>query len=166
MHIKINKNYLTYNSCKVKCAVGKNGIGYKKNEGDLITPIGKFKVKFILYRKDRIKKLKTKLKKFVISKNMGWCDDPKSTNYNKLVRLPFNYGYEKLFLRENIYDIILVLNYNMAPVKKKKGSAIFIHIANKNYKKTHGCVAVSKVSLLKIIKNLKKGSKIMIGSQI
>ena len=55
---------------------------------------------------------------------------------------------------------------NINPIIKGKGSAIFIHIANKNYKKTHGCVAVSKVSLLKIIKNLKKGSKIMIGNQI
>ena len=29
MHILINKNYLTYNKLKVKCAIGK-GINYKK----------------------------------------------------------------------------------------------------------------------------------------
>ena len=55
MHILINKNYLTYNKLKVKCAIGKKGIGYKKKEGDLITPKGQFKIKYILYRKDRVK---------------------------------------------------------------------------------------------------------------
>ena len=119
MHILINKNYLTYNKLKVKCAIGKKGINYKKKEGDLVTPIGQFKIKYILYRKDKVK-ISTKLKKKVIEKNMGWCDDPKSSHYNKLVRLPFAYKHEKLFKKENIYDIILVLNYNMNPVKKIK----------------------------------------------
>ena len=75
---------------------------------------------------------------------MGWCDDPKSIHYNKLVKLPFVYNHEKLFKKENIYDIILVLNYNMNPVKKNKGSAIFIHVAKNNFKKTEGCVAIKK----------------------
>ena len=118
MHILINKNYLTYNKLKVKCTIGKKGIGYKIKEGDLITPKGEFKIKYILYRKDRVK-ISTKLKKKVIKKNMGWCDDPKSKQYNKLVKLPFSYNCEKLFKKENTYDIILVLNYNMNPVKKK-----------------------------------------------
>jgi L,D-peptidoglycan transpeptidase YkuD (ErfK/YbiS/YcfS/YnhG family) len=119
MHILINKKYLTYNQYKVKCAVGKRGIGLKKKEGDLITPVGQYKIRYLLYRKDRIKKIQTKLRKIIIKKNTGWCDDPKSQKYNKLINLPFNYSYEKLFIKENIYDIILVLNYNMNPVKKK-----------------------------------------------
>ena len=49
MHILINKNYLTYNKLKVKCAIGKKGIGYKKKEGDFVTPRGEFKIKYILY---------------------------------------------------------------------------------------------------------------------
>ena len=77
---------------------------------------------------------------------MGWCDDPKSKDYNKLVNLPFNYSYEKLYKKENVYDILLVLNYNMAPTKKNKGSAIFIHVAKKNYKKTEGCIGLKKSS--------------------
>ena len=50
---------------------------------------------------------------------MGWCDDPKTKKYNKLITTPFKYSYEKLYKKENIYDLILVLNYNMNPVKKK-----------------------------------------------
>ena len=150
---------------KAKCAIGKRGIDNKRKEGDLITPKGKYKIKYILYRKDRIKRIQSKIKKIAITKNMGWCDDPKSRDYNKLIKLPINYRYEKLYRKENIYDLILVLNFNMRPIVKKKGSAIFIHIAKKNYKKTEGCVAVNKVSLLKIIKKLKNNTKVLIENQ-
>ena len=148
----------------MKCAIGKKGIGRKKKEGDLITPKGQFKIKLILYRKDRVK-LKTKLKKVAIQKNMVWCDDPKSQRYNQLVKLPFNFRHEKLYKKENIYDIVLVLNFNMSPAKKNKGSAIFIHVAKKNYKKTEGCVAIRKSELLKIVGELETKTKVKIFDQ-
>jgi len=122
----------------------------------LITPIGIFKIKFILFRKDRIKSFKTAVKKISINKKFGWCDDPKSMEYNKLIKYPFKNSFEKLYRKDNIYDLILVLNYNMNPVKKNKGSAIFIHVAKRNFNKTKGCIAIKKNELLKIIKNLKK----------
>ena len=162
MHILINKKYLTLDNYKAKCALGKRGIGYKRKEGDLITPKGTYKVKYILYRKDRVKKIQTKIKKIAIRKDMGWCDDPKSRDYNKLIKLPYAYSYEKIFRKENNYDIILILNYNMNPVIKNKGSAIFIHIAKKNYKKTEGCIALKKAHLLKITKDLKNNTKVLI----
>ena len=107
MHIIINKNHLTYKNFKVKYALGKKGIGIKKEEGDLITPIGTYRIRYVLYRKDRIKSFKTKLKKIVIKKSMGWCDDPKSKQYNQLIKIPSKYFYEKIFKKENIYDIVL-----------------------------------------------------------
>ena len=165
MHIIINKKYLTYNNYKVKCSIGKRGIGRKTKEGDLITPKGKYTIKYILYRKDRVKKIQTKIKTIVIRNNMGWCDDPKSKNYNKLIKLPSAFGHEKLFKKENVYDIILVLNYNMNPVVKNKGSAIFIHIVKGNYKRTEGCIALKKIHLLKILKILKKNTKVKIENQ-
>ena len=146
MHIIVNKNYLTYKNYKAKCAIGKRGIGNKKKEGDLITPKGLYKIKCVLYRKDRIKKVMSKIKKIIIKKNMGWCDDPRSKAYNKIIKLPSNFSYEKLYRKNNIYDIILVLNYNMNPIIKNKGSAIFIHISKKNYKKTEGCIGLKNTS--------------------
>ena len=165
MHITIKNKFLNYNNYKVKCALGKRGIKKKKKEGDLITPKGLFKVNYILYRKDRIKKLKTKLKKIIIKKNMGWCDDPNSSKYNQLITKPFKFSHESLYKVNNTYDIILVLNYNMNPIKNKKGSAIFIHIAKKNYSKTEGCVAINKKTLLKIIKEIKINTKVKISDQ-
>ena len=129
MHILINKKYLIYKNYKAKCAIGKRGIGNKIKEGDLITPKGNYKIKFILYRKDRVKKIQSKIKKIVIKKNMGWCNDSRSKDYNKIIKLPTSYTFEKLYKKENIYDIILVLNYNMNPITKNIGSAIFIHVA-------------------------------------
>ena len=165
MHILINKKFLTYNNYKVKCAIGKRGIGNKKKEGDFITPKGNFRIKYILYRKDRIKRIRSKFKKIIIKKNMGWCDDPRSKNYNKLIRIPSKFNYEKLYKKENIYDIILVLNYNMKPIIKNKGSAIFIHVAKRNFEKTEGCVAIKKIYLLQILNKLKKNTKVKIVSQ-
>ncbi len=93
---------------------------------------------------------------------MGWCDDPKSKKYNKLVKLSSLNKCEKLYKKENIYDIIIVLDYNMKPVVKNKGSAIFIHVAKKNYNKTKGCVALKKVHLLRIIEKLKTNTRVKI----
>ena len=162
MHISINNKYLFDGYYKVKCAVGKRGIGKKFKEGDEITPKGRYKVNFILYRKDRVSYLPTKISKYIIKKNMGWCDDPISKNYNKLVKFPFRYSAEKLYRRDNIYDIILVLNYNLKPTIKNKGSAIFIHISKKNYKFTRGCIAVSKKDLKRIVKHINKKTIIKI----
>ena len=105
---------------------------------------------------------KTKLKKFAIEKNMGWCDDPKSLKYNKLIKLPSRFRAEKLYRSNNIYDIILVLDFNLNPTVKGKGSAIFIHIANKKYKSTAGCVAINKKDMKKILKKINKNTVVSI----
>ena len=162
MHIYVSKKYLTYQNNKVKCAIGKRGIGKKQKEGDQITPRGTFKIKNILYRKDKINYLRSVIKKTPIKKNMGWCDDPKSKDYNKLIKYPFNYKSEKLYRSNNIYDIILVLDFNINPIKKNKGSAIFIHISNNNYSPTQGCIAIKKKELIKLIKFIDKKTKIII----
>ncbi len=93
---------------------------------------------------------------------MGWCDDPKSKKYNKLIKLPFKGSFEKLYRKDNTYDIILVLNYNLNPVRKGKGSAIFIHVAKKDFKNTLGCIAVSKKNLLKIVKKINSSTQVNI----
>lgn len=161
--IIINKSgYLKYKNLIFKCAIGKAGIGKKKKEGDKITPIGTYKIINIYYREDRIKKISTKFRLTKIKKNMGWCDDPRSEKYNQLIKSPSKYRHEKLFRKDNIYDLVMVLNYNTSPIIKNKGSAIFIHIAKKNYKKTLGCIALKKTHLIKLVKKINKRTKIII----
>jgi len=161
--IIINKSgHLKYKNLKFRCSLGKAGIGKKKREGDNVTPTGTFKIVKIYYRSDRVKKISSKLRLIEITKNMGWCDDPNSKNYNKLINLPSKYSHEKLFKKNNIYNVIVVLNYNMKPVIKNKGSAIFIHIAKKNYRPTQGCIALKKNDLLKLLSKIRKNIKIKI----
>ena len=59
MHIIIKNKYLIFDDYRVKCAIGKRGIKIKKKEGDLITPKGTYSLSKLLYRKDRVKNLKT-----------------------------------------------------------------------------------------------------------
>ena len=96
---------------------------------------------------------------------MGWCNDPNSKSYNRLIKYPIKSTFEKLFRKDNIYDVIIVLNYNMKPIKKKKGRAIFIHVAWKNLKKTEGCIALKKTQLIKIIKKVKVNTYVKIVDQ-
>ena len=161
--IIINKyGLLKYKNLKFKCALGKAGISEKKKEGDFITPKGKYKIIKVYYRADRIKKIKTNFRLYQIKKNMGWCDDPLSKNYNKLIKLPSIFSHEKLYRKDKLYDLILVLNYNFKPIIKNKGSAIFIHIANKNYKKTMGCIGLKKKDLIFILNDIKKNITVKI----
>ena len=156
MHIYIKNKKLFINNYKVKCAIGKRGIHVKKKEGDYVTPKGMFKITTIMYRKDRISELKTNINTLSIQKKMGWCNDPRSNHYNKMIKFPFNFSAERLYRHDNVYDILCVLNFNSNPVRKNKGSAIFIHIAKKNYKDTEGCIAINKKDMKNIIKLINK----------
>ena len=162
MHIKLKNKKLLFKDYKIKCAIGKRGISIKKREGDNCTPKGTFKFLRVFYRGDKNKNIHTKLQKTLIEKNMGWCDDSRSKKYNRLVRYPFKFRSEKIHRRDNIYDIFIVINYNYKPVKKFKGSAIFLHIAKKNYKPTRGCIAIKKKHLIILLKLINKKSKLII----
>jgi L,D-peptidoglycan transpeptidase YkuD (ErfK/YbiS/YcfS/YnhG family) len=162
MIIVKESGYLTFKNLNFRCTLGKAGIGKKIREGDSITPRGIFKLVKVFYRADQIKNLETSLKKIRIKKNMGWCDDPKSKFYNKLIRLPSNFGYEKLYRSDRLYDLVVVLNYNLNPIIKNKGSEIFIHVAKKTLKKTQGCIALNKKNLINLLSLIKKNTKIKI----
>ena len=161
--IVINKSgYLKYKNLKFKCAFGKAGVGVKKREGDNITPKGNFRIIKVFYRKDKIKKLLTKINLIEIKKKMGWCTDPNSKDYNTQVKLPTKFNHEKLYRSDSLYDLILFINYNTNPIIKNKGSAIFIHVAKRNYNPTGGCIALKKKDLIHLLKLIKKNTKVFV----
>ncbi len=156
-----NKEYLIVDEFKFKCSIGKKGLKSKKIEGDHSTPIGVFKIGKVYYRSDRVKKPDTILKTKTIKKNMGWCDDPSNKYYNQEIVLNKKNTGEKLFRKDNTYDILIVIEYNTYKTKPFKGSAIFIHLT-KNYAPTEGCIALKKNDLLILLKIINKNSKIKI----
>jgi len=162
MIIVKKSGYLKYKNLKYRCALGKAGVNKKIKEGDGITPRGIFKITKIYYRVDKIKSVKTKLKKIKITKNMGWCDDPNSRFYNRQIKLPSKFSHENLYRNDDLYDLVAVLDYNTNPIIKNKGSAVFLHIAKNSYKKTEGCIALKKEHLINILMKIKKNTKIKI----
>ena len=157
-----NKGTLIYDDFKFKCCIGKNGFTRNKIEGDGKTPIGKFSLGNLYYRKDRKHKPKTNLKIIEIKKNMRWCNDIKSKDYyNKLIDLNPNIKGEKLFRRDYKYDFFIPIKYNWANPTLRKGSAIFIHLT-KNFKSTAGCIALAEKDFLILVRLLKRNTKIKI----
>ena len=158
-----NKETLLFDDFKFKCSIGKKGFNKEKKEGDETTPKGLFDLGNIYYRADRVPKPDSKVKKIVIKKNMGWCDDSKSKYYNKIIKIKknLNIGYEKLFRKDSKYDYLILIKYNYKKIKKNKGSAIFIHLT-KNYLPTKGCIALQKKDFLILCKLINKKTKIKI----
>ena len=159
--IIIEKDTLLYDEFKFKCSIGKNGKTSKKIEGDNKTPKGLYTLGPLYYRKDRLPKLSTKLKKIEIMKNFGWCDDVKSKFYNKPIKTNINVRHEKLYRNDKKYDLLIPIEYNSKRPKKNKGSAIFLHLTS-NYKKTQGCVAIKEKDMLILLELINKKTKIKI----
>ncbi len=158
-----NKETLLIDEFIFRCCVGKKGFSRNKKEQDFKTPIGIFDLGNIYYRPDKIEKPKCKIKTIPIKRNMGWCDDPKSKYYNKLVKIKKNLkiSYEKLYRKDSKYDFFILIKYNYKRTLKNKGSAIFLHLT-KNYSPTKGCIAIKKKDFLILIKLINKKTKIKI----
>ena len=154
-----NKDTLIVDEFKLKCCIGKKGISKNKHEGDLTTPYGKYMLGKLYWRQDKVKKPITKLTCKKIKKNMVWCNDSKSTNYNKEIKINKKFKYEKIFRKDYKYDLLIPIYYNYFKPKKYSGSAIFLHLT-KNFKPTLGCIALKKKDFLILLKLINKKTKI------
>ena len=92
---------------------------------------------------------------------MGWCHNINSRKYNQEIKFLNYLETENLFRKDYKYDIFIVINYNTNPVKRRRGSAIFLHLT-KNYRPTKGCIAITKKNLIYLIKKINKKTKIKI----
>ena len=160
--IIVTNKVLKYKNFLYKCAIGKNGITNSKIEGDKCTPSGIYSIEKIYYREDRLSMPKLDFQSIPINKNSGWCDDIRSTYYNKFIKFPFSYSAEFLYREDDIYNIICIISYNINPIIKNKGSAIFLHVANSNYSGTAGCLALKQDDLIELLQNIHLDTKINI----
>jgi L,D-peptidoglycan transpeptidase YkuD (ErfK/YbiS/YcfS/YnhG family) len=154
---------LAFEGFSMRCSVGRSGFIRNKREGDGGTPIGTWPVRRVFYRADKIAKPETKLRLVEIGPADGWCDAPNDPNYNRLVKLPYPASAEDMWRDDDIYDVVVELGYNDDPVVPGKGSAIFLHLARKDYSPTAGCVAVALKDMRAILKRCAPGVEIQIG---
>lgn len=147
------------------CRIGRAGFvdGTLGREGDQKTPLGDYRVRFGLYRGDRLPGPPPSEVTFhSILKLDGWCDDSSDPAYNRFIRLPYQASYEKLWREDCVYDIVLVIDHNDSPPEPDLGSAVFIHIAQPDDRQTLGCVALTPEVMLQLLKRLKTGTPIKI----
>ncbi len=134
-----------------RAALGARGVLAFKEEGDEATPAGVLPLRRVLYRADRLRPPDCTVPLEPIGQTDGWCDDPAHRDYNRMVRLPHDGRYEELWRADGLYDVIGVLGWNDAPVERKRGSAIFLHVAKPDYAPTKGCVALARPDLLRVL---------------
>lgn len=142
---------LQWNGRQFRCALGRGGVRRDKAEGDGATPVGRWRLRAVFYRPDRIEPPQTDLIVRPLADDDGWCDDPSDDGYNRHIKKPFGAGHENLWRDDHVYDLIVILGHNDSPPIAGKGSAIFMHVAKPDFSPTEGCVALSLGDLLWVI---------------
>jgi L,D-peptidoglycan transpeptidase YkuD (ErfK/YbiS/YcfS/YnhG family) len=134
-----------------RCALGHSGIGRAKREGDGLTPVGVYPALAAFWRADRLSRPRVGLPLSAIMPDQGWCEVPADRNYNRPVKLPYPASTESMRRDDHLYDIVLDLAWNRRPIRKGKGSAIFLHLARPGYSPTQGCIGLARDDLLKLL---------------
>lgn len=144
------------------CRLGRSGLSADKREGDGATPIGRWPLRAVLYRADRVARPQTSLPVRAIAADDGWCDAPADDDYNRPVRLPHPASCETLWREDHLYDVLVVLGHNDNPPKPGLGSAIFLHVAPPEGKPTQGCVALALEDLLTVLQRCQPGDHLVV----
>lgn len=155
--IKVNGGARTF-----EVAIGRNGRGAIKREGDGKSPIGLWHPRQVFYRADKIQRPQTRLPLTPLSPEDGWCDAPDDRNYNRPITHPYPASAERLWREDEMYDIIVELDHNQCPRVRNGGSAIFMHIAKPAMSPTEGCLAFKEPHLRALLSCLTRQSRILI----
>lgn len=136
------------------CAIGKGGMvaADQKREGDGASPIGRWPLRTVYYRPDRIARVETRLPIIALTETDGWCDAPDDPAYNRRITRPYAASHEVLWREDHVYDLIVELGHNDSPPVPGLGSAIFIHVARPDYAPTEGCIALALPDLQTVLK--------------
>lgn len=145
-----------------RVALGRSGLRALKREGDGATPLGRFPIRLVLYRSDRVARPRAPLPVRAIRTDDGWCEDPSDRNYNRLVTLSRRSAADRLTRDDHLYDLVLVLGHNDRPRVKRRGSAIFVHLARADLTPTAGCIAMSRRDLQALLAELRADSRIWV----
>lgn len=158
------RGVLALGSSHYRCAIGRRGVSSFKQEGDGASPRGTFRIVGGYYRPDQFKvRPATAIPMKPMRRDDGWCDAPDHPAYNRLVRLPMKASHEAMWRDDRLYDLVLVLDWNIGPRRRHRGSAIFFHLARPDYAPTAGCVAVNRTDMIAIIARLTRHSRIRFG---
>ena len=144
-----------------RCALGRGGITAAKREGDGGTPLARMAL-LGGYLRGRAFKRASRLPLSPITPTLGWCEVPDDRNYNRPVRMPYAASHERMLRADGLYDACIVLDWNIRPRRRGRGSAIFFHLARPGYTPTQGCVAVSRRTMARLLPLLSRRTELRV----
>jgi L,D-peptidoglycan transpeptidase YkuD (ErfK/YbiS/YcfS/YnhG family) len=144
------------------CALGFSGAKVRKREGDRATPVGRWTVRRVYFRADRVRRPRTGLPVKPLRPDDGWCDAPQDPRYNQLIRHPYQASAEVLWRTDHVYDLILVLDHNERPRLRGHGSAVFVHLARPGWTPTEGCIALREQDLRRLLAHAGAHSRFLV----
>ncbi|TNM61020.1 L,D-transpeptidase family protein [Aliirhizobium smilacinae] len=153
---------VSFKGITFQAAIGRSGVSAFKREGDGATPIASMRLLNGFVRGERIRLPQTPLSMRRIGRDMLWCDEPKHAAYNRLVKSPFRPSHEEMMRADGLYDVCLVLDWNITSRKRHGGSAIFFHLIKPGYQPTAGCIAVSPRDMKRLLPHLRKGTMVKV----
>jgi L,D-peptidoglycan transpeptidase YkuD (ErfK/YbiS/YcfS/YnhG family) len=133
------------------CALGRGGVTATKREGDGGTPLSGMRLLHGYFRRGKATPGPTALPLTAVRDDLGWCDAPGDRNYNRPVSLPYAASHERMRRDDPLYDVCIVLDWNIRPRRRGRGSAIFFHLARPDFTPTEGCIAVSRAVMLRLL---------------
>ena len=133
------------------CAIGRSGVRRLKREGDGATPAGRHRLLSLAVRRDRLPGPRTANPARALARSDGWCDDPRDGRYNRPIRLPASVGHEEMWRDDHLYDVVGILDWNVRPRIRGRGSAIFMHLCRQGFRPTEGCIALRRGDFLRLL---------------
>lgn len=159
-----SRGWLVAGVHSIPVALGRGGIRANKFEGDGGTPRGTFQPVRVWWRADRHCRPLTHLPLRRIRPEDAWSEDPTDRHYNRAVRLDRNQGGDRLMRDDHLYDFIIEIDHNTKPRIARRGSAVFLHLARKNFSPTAGCVGMTKNAMLRLLSRIGPTTRIVITS--
>jgi L,D-peptidoglycan transpeptidase YkuD (ErfK/YbiS/YcfS/YnhG family) len=145
-----------------QAAIGRSGLTAVKREGDGATPRARMTLIGGYVRRDRVSLPPTRLPLRATRSDILWCDAPEHASYNRPVRAPFTASHETMMRGDALYDVCLVMDWNISCRRRHAGSAIFFHLIRPGYEPTQGCIAVSLPAMKRLIRHMRRGMVIKI----
>ena len=137
--------------------VGRNGVRRNKREGDGSTPAGTFAIGRTMYGNSASPGVSYP---YVRLRCGDWSvEDSRSPAYNTFQRIgcghkpPFKVTTPDLSASPRAYAHFAVVDYNMHPVVRGRGSGIFLHV--QIGKATSGCISLHRPALIHVLRWLR-----------
>ena len=143
------------------CALGRAGVSSNKREGDGATPLGRMRL-LAVYLAGCGFARRSLLPLRRITSDLGWCEVPDDRNYNRPVRIPYPASHETMLRSDGLYDAVVVLDWNMRPRRRGRGSAIFFHLSRPGLQPTAGCIAVPHQAMRRLLPRLTPATTIVV----